>query len=208
MHSGIGGRKGAGSRGGAFTLVELMIVLTILAILGATIVPQFASTYQDVVLRAAGRELVAALNLSYSLAVSRQVRHRLLFDTASGRWRVESVVGESGESGAASYSPVTDVPRASGRIDPKVKVRIVEPADPLRPGSRETRSTAGARPAAEDRNRDRSASPPEVILFRPDGTADPREIVLRDRAGFGIALRVDAVTARVRILALEREEAP
>ena len=45
----------------------------------------------------------------------------------------------------------------------------------------------------------------EPIFFYPDGTADASEIVLRDRDGFRLALRINPVTARVRIIELARE---
>jgi hypothetical protein len=44
-----------------------------------------------------------------------------------------------------------------------------------------------------------------VIGFYPDGTADPAEIQLRDRQGFGLLLKISPVTARVRVLELPRE---
>ena len=43
------------------------------------------------------------------------------------------------------------------------------------------------------------------ITFYPDGTAEASEIVLRDRDGFRLALRINPVTARVRIIELARE---
>jgi hypothetical protein len=43
------------------------------------------------------------------------------------------------------------------------------------------------------------------ILFNPDGTADAREIRLRDRDGFRLGLRINPVTARIHIVELPRE---
>jgi len=45
----------------------------------------------------------------------------------------------------------------------------------------------------------------DAITFYPDGTADASEILLRDRDGFRVALRINPVTARVRIIELARE---
>ena len=45
----------------------------------------------------------------------------------------------------------------------------------------------------------------EFSAFYPDGTAEASEIVLRDREGFGLALRINPTTARVKILEVERK---
>ena len=45
----------------------------------------------------------------------------------------------------------------------------------------------------------------EVISFYPDGTADACEIRLEDREGFRLGLQINPVTARVRVLELERK---
>ena len=45
----------------------------------------------------------------------------------------------------------------------------------------------------------------DAISFYPDGTADDREIELRDPDGYGLALRVNPVTSRVQLIELERQ---
>ena len=45
----------------------------------------------------------------------------------------------------------------------------------------------------------------DAIAFYPDGTADEREIELRDPEGFGLALRINPVTSRVQLIELERQ---
>jgi prepilin-type N-terminal cleavage/methylation domain-containing protein len=44
----------------------------------------------------------------------------------------------------------------------------------------------------------------DAISFYPDGTADGREIELRDPEGFGLALRINPITSRVQLIELER----
>jgi hypothetical protein len=46
---------------------------------------------------------------------------------------------------------------------------------------------------------------PAQITFYPDGTADARELLLRDRQGFRLALRINPITARVQIVETPRE---
>ena len=45
----------------------------------------------------------------------------------------------------------------------------------------------------------------EAVTFYADGTADAGEIVLRDRQGFRLGLRVHGATGRVELRELERE---
>ncbi len=45
----------------------------------------------------------------------------------------------------------------------------------------------------------------DAISFYPDGTADQREVELRDPEGFGLALRINPITSRVQLIELERQ---
>jgi hypothetical protein len=44
----------------------------------------------------------------------------------------------------------------------------------------------------------------ELVTFYPDGTADAKELLLRDRDGFSLGLRINPITARVHVVELER----
>ena len=48
-------------------------------------------------------------------------------------------------------------------------------------------------------------NPPDAISFYPDGTADAAMIILQDRAGFRLGLKLNPITARVHVFELERE---
>jgi hypothetical protein len=45
----------------------------------------------------------------------------------------------------------------------------------------------------------------DAISFYADGTADQREVELRDPEGFGLALRINPITSRVQYIELERQ---
>ena len=180
------------SRAG-FTLIELLVVITVIAILSVMIVPQFASTYQDSLLRAAGRELLAVMNLAWSQAVSLQRTHRLRIDPGQNRYWLESLQ-ETGR-GAMEFAPVRDVPGSAGQIDRRITLEAREPGESI---PRE-RDAAAAPPEG-------SGAAPEVILFLPDGTAEARQVLLSDPEGFRISLEVQPSTARVRLRSLGREE--
>ena len=69
------------------------------------------------------------------------------------------------------YVALTDVPGGSGQFAKQLKVDVRKNAE------------------AEG----------TTIAFYPDGTADAAEIVLRDREGFQLGLRINAITARISI---------
>jgi len=43
----------------------------------------------------------------------------------------------------------------------------------------------------------------ESVTFYPDGTAEDRQVELTDRDGFRLALRINPITSRVQIKAME-----
>jgi hypothetical protein len=42
------------------------------------------------------------------------------------------------------------------------------------------------------------------VEFYPDGTSEPKEILLRDREGYGLSLRINPATARAVVVELGR----
>ncbi len=178
-------------KGRGFSLLELMVVLSLLAILSAMIVPQFASGYQDAILRAAGREVLSVMNLAYSEAVSLHRPHRLRFDVSEGRYWLEA----RREGDPEGFAPARGVPGSSGRLDRRISIFLKRPSEP---DPLEARDITAQEPSGSG----------DAVLFRPDGTAEAREILLRDRDGFGLSLGIDPVTARVRLRDLEKEPLP
>lgn len=178
------------ARNRGVTLIELMVVLAIFAIVTATIVPEFAGTRDEARLRSTARRLVAALNLARSQAVTTLRIHRVSFDPAGRRFRLE--VERDGEH--QGFGRATRLPETDGRVADGIAAEI-------RPGKKLRRRRALA---AEKGS---TASHREVRFF-PDGTADSREILLRDRRGFGVLLRIDPVTGRTSAVTLPKETRP
>lgn len=177
-----------------FTLIELMVVLVLIGIMTAAIIPEMKGTYEDALLRSTSRELVNVFDIAYSRAVSFNQILRVRLDSNTGRYAVEKRVRtDAGED----FVPLEDVAGSRGELDTRISIEIrfpenaagsTEPGAPAESGS----SSPGHEGAG-------------LISFYPDGTADARELVLRDRDGFRLALRIDPVTARVRIIELERD---
>jgi prepilin-type N-terminal cleavage/methylation domain-containing protein len=154
-----------------FTLIELMVVITLIAIVSGVMVAEMSGSLQDALLRSTSRQLIDAFDLASSRAISRNRVHRIHFDRMDGRYEVET-------RAHGRFSPLKDLAGSEGAIDPRIHLEVVAPE-------------AGERVA-------------DSIAFFPDGTAERREIQLRDKDGFGLALRVDPVTARVDVVEMER----
>ena len=208
MHSNRTGTRGWGvraplgrnpvgiARNGAFSLIELMVVLMLIGIMTAMIIPQMKGTFEDALLRSTGRKLIDVFNLASSRSITLGQAHRVRLDLKKGHYSVERTMPER-EQGIGLIQ-VPDIPGGDGRIDTRITVEVHNAADdPSEPLDQDPAFVTGA----EARNRAKE----EAIGFYADGTADAAEIVLRDREGFRLALRINPITARIRIVELERK---
>lgn len=180
----------AGDRAG-FTLMELMVVLVVIGIVTAMIIPEMKGTFQDALLRSTSRELISAFDLTSSQAVSLNQLHRVRLDPRTGRYLVERRVFEKGQE---DFAPVRDLPGGAGELDSRIAIEV------RKSGETSPMMSDGGATAAESPARAQDV----VFGFYPDGTADAGEILLRDRDGFQLALRINPITARVHIVEVER----
>jgi prepilin-type N-terminal cleavage/methylation domain-containing protein len=194
----------------AFTLIELMVVLVLIGILTAVMIPEMRGTYEDAMLRSTGRELINVCHLAYSQAVSLNQVHRIKLDERTGKYFVEKRIRETELGG--DFEPLKDIPGSQGELDTRIKIQIhsVSEEPGVAPAGDESGGVPAPEPApaADAASSQTSLTPAEInegIAFYPDGTADAREIVLRDREGFRLGLRISAVTARIQIVELPRE---
>ncbi|HRI14315.1 MAG TPA: prepilin-type N-terminal cleavage/methylation domain-containing protein [Verrucomicrobiota bacterium] len=170
-------------RQAAFTLMELMVVLGLIAILSAAIIPEMRGSFEDAVLRASARQIVDVFSVANSRAVALSQTHRVRFERTSGKYLVESQAGRA--SRGAEFAPVRDLSGGTGNLDQRVRFEI---------------RARGASPLDEDPMTLETPQSPESISFYADGTADAAEVWLSDRAGVGLTLRLNPVTARVQVI--------
>ena|SRR5437660_4964631 len=187
------------SSGRAFTLVEIMVVVVLIGIMTAMIIPEMRGTYENALLRSTSRELVNVFHLAYSRAVSVNQVHRVQLNSRTGDYFVEQRLRETEEGG--DFARLKDVAGSEGKLDGRITIEIRKPGEDSAPGLEQVPSLA-AEPAPPVRG---TPGPGEGIVFYPDGTADEREIRLRDRDGFRLALRINPVTARVHLIELARQ---
>lgn len=179
-----------------FSLIELMVVLVLMGIMMATIIPEMKGTYEDALLRTNGRKLMSVFDLAYTRAITVNQLHRVRLDRKTGHYFVEHPGRGAGNGGG--FVPVDDVPGSDGDIDPRITLEIRKADEaPSAAADPEARFVSGDDLLFGKRD--------DAIAFYPDGTAEAGAIVLRDRDGFGIALRINPITARVRAVELERE---
>ena len=167
----------------AFTLIEMVVVVTIIGITAAMIIPEMRGTFQDALLRAAGRDLANAVNLASSRAVSLNQYCRLNLDPQNGRYQIER---QAHLGAQVNFVPLKDLPGGHGVLDARLSMAVATPAASADP---EAASSAAPEPSS-----------PDAIVFYPDGTSDPAEIKLRDRDGYQLVLQINPVTSRVRFV--------
>ncbi len=177
----------------AFTLVEMLVVVAIVGIMSAAIIGEMRGTYQDAILRSTSRELAGAFNAASSRAIAINRPHRIHIDTLAHRYFLER-----GTRGGTDFVPARDVPGGSGNLDSRIAITILEPGVT-------SPDDAGGEPLLDSGSAGQVPSNglEEGVTFYPDGTAEAREIELADRDGHRLSLRINPVTSRVQIAAVQ-----
>jgi prepilin-type N-terminal cleavage/methylation domain-containing protein len=179
-----------------FTLLELMMVIALIGILSAMIIPEMKGTYGDALLRSTSRELVSVFSLASSRAISLGQTHRVRLEPDSGRYLVERRLPQSGRQ--SEFIPAKEMLGGEGALDRRIAIEVRRPADPAAdPGESGPEAGAGTGAPGPERSL--------AVEFYPDGTAQATELLLRDRDGFRLGMRISPVTARVKIIELGRE---
>lgn len=164
-----------------FSLIELMVVLLLIAVMSAMIIPAMHGTYEDALLRSTARRLIDVLNLANSRAVTLNQTFQVRLNTTDGKYLLEPL--RKAATAPPQFTPF------EGVFDKRISVVLRSPV------------SLSAPEADDEEGRPHTAQ----ISFYPDGTADNRELLLRDRDGFQLALRINPITARVHIVEQPRE---
>lgn len=162
----------------AFTLIELMVVITVIAIVTGVMVLEMQETLEDALLRSTARKLIAACDIASNRAIAVNQTQILKIDAAAGKFLVEAKARDLDERDAVT---------AEGELDTRIRLTIREP-------QRDEEADEGHSDEME------SSAPLNAITFYPDGSADAREFIFRDRAGVELVVRINPTTSRTRII--------
>lgn len=170
--------------------------MVLIGVITAVILPEMRGTYEDALLRSTSRDLVSACDLASSHAISANQPHRLHLDTKTGKYVIQRRHDERGRE--AQFMAAREVPGGEGELDKRINIEIHKAGEELpEPGSEDVGLAGSDQPQAGPRD--------DGVVFFPDGTAEASEILLQDRDGFRLALRINPTTARVRVVELARQ---
>lgn len=163
----------------AHTLMELLVVLSLLGLSAGIVVPRFLSTWDGAQLNAAASAVRSDFAFAKARAASTGLRHLVQVDSSTGELQVQPFRPEDLTQGAAQ---VQSVPVLQDSMPDRVKVLQwrVEPF-----GYTDANSTQA------DTN---------VLTFYPEGRSDNALLVLESAGGQQRGVQVDGYTGEVREL--------
>ena len=163
----------APSRAGpAFTLVEMLLVVVLLATLTGTLAVSLGGRVDRHALRIAGKDLAAAIRFSVAETRLKCLPHRVAFYDNWTRYRVERAESAAG----SEYAPVRSL---AGQMKTLAKQ---------------------ARIAGASTDGQPLESVPETLPQYPDGNSFHGEIQLANRSGETLTIKVSPVTGQVQIV--------
>lgn len=170
-------------RKGAFTLVEILVVLVVISILIGAVAPEFSGTYKKLQISSAAGQLGDMMAFCYSAAATQQMDHRLNADPETGRvWLTrEEVVPETG---VRAYQPVAFPGMGTYILPESVVFDAEDMADLLTLG----------------------LDGESYIQFRRDGTADFTRLRLFSERAEPMDVALNGLTGRVTIREVSLEE--
>ncbi len=190
---------------GGFTLVELMVVLTILVLLAGLTAPSFVRQYHEAKLRAAARDLVGLMQYARSQAVVESTTYRLNIDRDGGRvWITYYDTGTGTGTATATGRGQEQEPRfveddsvlgASRKLPDGVTIREVQLGDEALAQLSDE--------ALQDVNALQSQLNEEgtpYVAFQPSGTSDGARVLLENDYQDQLAVSVDAITGRTQVV--------
>ncbi len=153
--------KNRHTRGG-YTLIEMIVVMTIIGLITAGVVPIFQGTLTRVRGDRASRDFVALLKYAQEAAITESTEYRFYMNHEKGTyWLMRAAVDEDGER---IFEPVTDAYGARRKLPTGVSMD--------RPKARQ--------------DRDRRA---HFIAFYPGGACDYATITIENAEGDDIDIR-------------------
>jgi general secretion pathway protein H len=156
--------------GRAFTLIELLVVVVIISIIAGSVVVCLQGRQDAYGLKAAGKDLAAALRFAATQARLRQTAHRIAFSVDRGGYRIEAQ-----DTSTLRYEPIKGVGGEMKQLGPNVSL------------------------AAVVANGGGLDSRPANLDFSPDGRGFAGDVHLQGRNGQTIRIEVIGETNQVNV---------
>ncbi|MCC6494607.1 MAG: hypothetical protein IT424_16470 [Pirellulales bacterium] len=191
----------------ALTLIELLLVISLLVVMGSMTVPVFTGSFSHIRLRLAGDQIVSSWSQARRLAIETGTVHQFRFTPETGEYRIEPWLGDQEQSEQAAGRMDDSVASAPESDDALQQGTGDSPEQPEAPNEREEAISLPAdivfhagelaveQPLAHERSVDslvaREEEQSTPILFFPDGaTSDASVVLANDRRQYvRVALR-------------------
>ena len=168
-------RQNNGPHGGGFTIVELLLVVSIIALMAGASGAMYFGTYKRMLVEKAAREVLLAAKYARVIAIEKQTGCKLLLDDKNKRYLL-TVPGEGSQADGAE-NVITDQYAKPRQFAGDVKFEEIQITSRARAGN------VGAE---------------GVIVFRPNGTADMAVLQIGDGKNH-CTVYISAATGKGRI---------
>lgn len=158
----------------AFTLLELLIVIALIAGISMAIVPIYVSSMNGIRLRNARNDLIAAIRYAQEMAVRESREYRVYFDSENGTYRVEVLVGLDKDEKV--FEPAQTLLGAEQQLPPFLVIDRIE--------------------ARRDRH-----TREHFIACLPNGASDKATVRLRDSRirGSKMTIEIEGPMGRIKV---------
>lgn len=205
---GVPNRRRAHCARSAFTLLEMLILVAILASVTALAWPSFERLQMEYRLRQAGQLVQARLSGARVRAIDTGFEYQFLYEPGGQRFLIlphdahalaSLATAASGAAGNAPAGATRPPPRVAGRL-PSPQAHFDPAAIAGLPGETVPPEwLAGVHDAGDFSGVAWSAP----LVFRPDGTAQAGQIIIRDKKSHFVTIGVRALTGAVSVSPIE-----
>jgi prepilin-type N-terminal cleavage/methylation domain-containing protein len=108
----------------AFSLIELMVVVTLVAILAVSISINLHGAQDDHALQMAAEDLASAIRFAYEESRIKSIAHRVSFADRGTSYRIESATGDQNQP----YRPVVGVAGVYRHLASGIHIKTIKPS--------------------------------------------------------------------------------